>query len=78
MVERDIRSRVEAGSGEPAQGVVDSLQSDADDDDQEGGEDFIHLSGESRQGGQDDNDNVAGLSAFHVLTYFSKRLFEKL
>ena len=36
MVERDIRSRVEAGSGEPAQGVVDSLQSDADDDDQEG------------------------------------------
>ena len=60
MVERDIRSRVEAGSGEPAQGVVDSLQSDADDDDQEGGEDFVHLNGESRQGGQDDNDNVAG------------------
>ena len=60
MVERNIRSSVEAGSGEPAQGVVDSLQSDADDDDQEGGEDFVHLNGESRQGGQDENDNVAG------------------
>ena len=60
MVERNIRSSVEAGSGEPAQGVVDSLQSDADDDDQEGGEDFVHLNGESRQGGQVDNDNVAG------------------
>ena len=57
MVERDIRSRVEAVSGEPAQGVVDSLQSDADDDDQEEGEDFVHLSRESRQGGQDDNGN---------------------
>ena len=57
MVERDIRSRVEAGSSEPAQGVVDSLQSDADDDDQEEGEDFVHLSGESRQGGQDENGN---------------------
>ena len=57
MVERNIRSSVEAGSGEPAQGVVDSLQSDADDDDQEEGEDFVHLSGESRQGGQDENGN---------------------